>query len=132
MDKLLYEYEVRKVNIETLKVEKDRAKFLKRSLSFINSILRKAYGIKVLKSRRKGASSYIITQTKEGKLFTVLDKNEAVPSNSTKPVIFSKLEKIPVRNNTRKFTPRTTSPKFIPRTIIKQSECTLDNELFNG
>jgi len=55
MDKLLYEFEVRKANIETLKVEKDRAKFLKRSLTFINSILQKMYGIKILKS-----SMYVI------------------------------------------------------------------------
>ena len=138
MDKLLYEFEVRKANIETLKVEMDRGKFLKRSLSFINSILQKTYGIKVLKSRRKGTSMYTITQSKEGKLIMVLDENDSEYHNtkdntskinnssdgeavhSTMPVIFSKLEKIPVRNNTRKFTPRTTSLKFTPRTVIKQ------------
>jgi hypothetical protein len=103
MDKFLYEFEVRKVNLETLKVEKDRGKFLKRSLTFINSILRKMYGIQVLKSRKKGLSSYTITQNSVGKLFIISEEcNAASPnstekksSNSTEPVIFSKLKKIP-------------------------------------
>src|ERR1700731_1758 len=43
-----------------------------------NSILQKTCGIKVLKSRRKGPSMYTITQSKEGKLFMVLDENTII------------------------------------------------------
>ena len=122
MDEFLYEFEVRKVNMETLKVEKDRGKFLKRSLTFINSVLRKMYGIQICKSRKKGSSEYTITQNSVGKLFIISKKNGTppytgtVPSSSTdmgssteeddmgpsKPVIFSNLEEIPIK---RKFTP---------------------------
>ena len=101
MDKLLYEFEIRKVNVETLKVEKDRGKFLKRSLTFINSILRKMYGIQIHKSRRKGSSSYIITQSSVGKLFVFVEENETVPSNINKPVIISRLEKSTTTTNNR-------------------------------
>ena len=94
MDKFLYEFEVRKINTSTLKAERDRPQFLKRSLTFINSILRKMYGIQIRKSRRKGPAAYTISQSSVGKLFVFSEEDKPVPSNSNKPVIFSRLKKL--------------------------------------
>lgn len=98
MDRFLYEFEVRKVNVEALSREKDKGKFLKRSLTFINSVLRKMYGIQLRKSRRKGTtSSYTIVQNSIGKLFVFSDKENPVSEwESDKPISYSRLDKISV------------------------------------
>ncbi len=70
IDKIVFEFEIPRPNLDRLARETDQARFLANALRTINAVLRMMYGIQVSRCpKRTGGGAYLITQNPTGKLF---------------------------------------------------------------
>ena len=70
-ERIVFEFEVPRPNLERLGREDDRGRFLAGALRFINSVLRRMYGVEVKRlTKRAGAgAAYYLNRSAVGRLF---------------------------------------------------------------
>jgi hypothetical protein len=99
LDDYVYAFEVRRFNAASLAGEADRAKYLKRALAFVNSVLGPMYGLRVKQQGRRSAKNpdavmrYALENDKHGELFVFSETAEPDGEDEPgRPHIPSKLQ----------------------------------------
>jgi hypothetical protein len=96
LDRIVFEFEIRRPNLDRLARELDRARFLSGMLGLVNGVLRATYGVQVQRvAKRAGGGAYFLNQSPVGRLFVF--SREPEPDDTPKgprPHIPSNLEPV--------------------------------------
>lgn len=70
LDRLVFEFEINRPNLDRLARETDRARFLMTALRTVNAVLRTMYGLQVTRvAKRAGGGAYYLSHNQTGRLF---------------------------------------------------------------
>jgi hypothetical protein len=92
-ESVTFELEISGASLPRLAREPDRARFLSGAMRYVNSVLRKMYGIQLRRSpKSSGGNSYYISQSDVGKLFVFSSVPEPDDAGGARPHIPSNLK----------------------------------------